>query len=221
MNYRHKQAGGTFLGIIIGLIIGLGIAVGVAVTINKTPIPFVDRGFKPKDTGADGAQMPDLNKSLYGNREPAKQAAKEFQKEAEPAAPGQPPATPATPDTAGKAADKAADKPAADKAATDKVAADKVKPADGSAAVKGGAAADEKWTYYLQAGAFREQADAENAKAKLALLGVESNINERSGDTGTLYRVRVGPFAQVDAMNRVRSKLSENGVDVAVVRIQK
>lgn len=214
MNYRHKQAGGTFLGIIIGLIIGLGIAVGVAVTINKTPIPFVDRGFKPnKDAGAEGGQMPDLNKSLYGNREPARQAAKEFQKEAEPAvaaepaAPGQAATAPATPAAPAAAPGKA---PAADKV-----------PAAENAAAREAAASEEKWTYYLQAGAFREQADAENAKAKLALLGVESSISERSADTGTLYRVRVGPFAQVDAMNRVRSKLSDNGVDVAVVRIQK
>lgn len=208
MNYRHKQAGGTFLGIIIGLIIGLGIAVGVAITINKTPIPFVDRGFKPnKDAGAEGGQMPDLNKSLYGNREPARQAAKEFQKEAEPAVAAEP-ATPGQTATA----------PAA---STAPVAAPVKAPAADKTHSAEAAASEEKWTYYLQAGAFREQADAENAKAKLALLGVESSISERSADTGTLYRVRVGPFAQVDAMNRVRSKLSDNGVDVAVVRIQK
>lgn len=212
MNYRHKQAGGTFLGIIIGLIIGLGIAVGVAVTINKTPIPFVDRGFKPKDNGADGGQMPDLNKSLYGNREPAKQAAREFQKE-EPAVGAEPAAA------AGQAG-----APVAPVAPAKPAAADKARPAEGaasaSAPAKESAAGEEKWSYYLQAGAFREQADAENAKAKLALLGVESSISERSADTGTLYRVRVGPFSQVDAMNRIRAKLSENGVDVAVVRIQ-
>lgn len=216
MNYRHKQAGGTFLGIIIGLIIGLGIAVGVAVTINKTPIPFVDRGFKP-NKDPEAGQMPDLNKSLYGNREPAKQAAREFQKDepaasAEPAA-GQAATAPAAPATAPAAA-------ATPAASAKAPAADQAKPAD-AAAAKDGAAGEEKWTYYLQAGAFREQGDAENAKAKLALLGVESSISERSADTGTLYRVRVGPFAQVDAMNRIRSKLSENGVDVAVVRIQK
>lgn len=206
MNYRHKQAGGTFLGIIIGLIIGLGIAVGVAITINKTPIPFVDRGFKP-NKDPEAGQMPDLNKSLYGNREAAKQAAREFQKD-EPAVSAEPPA----------AAQAAA--PATPIAPVKVPAADKAKPAEGAAA-KEAAAGEEKWSYYLQAGAFREQADAENAKAKLALLGVESNISERSADTGTLYRVRVGPFSQVDAMNRIRSKLSENGVDVAVVRIQK
>lgn len=80
---------------------------------------------------------------------------------------------------------------------------------------------DEKWIYYLQAGAFRGTADAENLRAKLALLGFEASISERQSDTGTLHRVRIGPFGQMETMNRVRSKLSENGIDVAVVRIGK
>lgn len=188
MNYRQKQAGGTFLGFILGLIVGLGIAVGVAITINKTPIPFVDRGFKPnKESAADSGEMPDLNKSLYGNVTPSRQAAEQLQKQAEP--PAEAAAVPSG----------TAPAPAQEPAR----------------------AAEEKWTYYLQAGAFRAPADAENAKAKLALLGVESSISERNDDSGTLYRVRIGPFAQIDAMNRVRTKLSESGVDVAVVRIQK
>jgi cell division protein FtsN len=33
--------------------------------------------------------------------------------------------------------------------------------------------------------------------------------------------VRIGPFGQLETMNRVRGKLSDNGVDVAVVRIGK
>jgi cell division protein FtsN len=80
---------------------------------------------------------------------------------------------------------------------------------------------DDKFTYYLQAGAFREVADAENARAKLALLGFEANISDRATDTGVLHRVRLGPYNQVETMNKVRSKLSENGIDVAVVRNQK
>jgi cell division protein FtsN len=64
-------------------------------------------------------------------------------------------------------------------------------------------------------------ADAENARAKLALLGFEANISDRTTDTGVLHRVRLGPYNQVETMNKVRSKLSENGVDVAVIRNQK
>jgi len=82
-------------------------------------------------------------------------------------------------------------------------------------------AGDDKFIYYLQAGAFRELADAESARAKLALLGFEANISDRATDTGVLHRVRLGPYNQVETMNKVRGKLSENGVDVAVVRNQK
>ena len=80
---------------------------------------------------------------------------------------------------------------------------------------------DGKWIYFLQVGAFRDSADAESARGKLALLGFESHTSERTSETGTLYRVRVGPFDQLEAMNRMRSKLSENSVDVAVVRTPK
>ena len=55
----------------------------------------------------------------------------------------------------------------------------------------------------------------------LALLGVAASIAERKSDLGTLYRVRVGPFADVESMNRARSRLTDNGVDVAVVRVPK
>jgi len=80
---------------------------------------------------------------------------------------------------------------------------------------------DDKWIYYLQVGAFRDQADAENARAKLALLGMEARVSEKQSDNGSLYRVRLGPFAQLDVMNRVRTKLAENSVDAALVRVPK
>ena len=67
----------------------------------------------------------------------------------------------------------------------------------------------------------REQADAENARAKLALLGMEARVSEKQSDNGSLYRVRLGPYSQLDAMNRVRTKLAENSVDAALVRIPK
>ena len=62
---------------------------------------------------------------------------------------------------------------------------------------------------------------AENSKAKLALAGFEASISDRPTDSVHLYRVRIGPFNQLEAMNRIRGKLSENGIDVAVVRIVK
>lgn len=94
----------------------------------------------------------------------------------------------------------------------------KIEAAKAAAALSG---SDEKWIYYLQAGAFRGAADADSLRAKLALLGFDANVSEHPSDNGTLYRVRIGPFGKVETMNRIRGKLSENGVDVAVVRIGK
>jgi cell division protein FtsN len=219
INYKHKQTGGTFLGIIIGLIIGLTIAVVVALVITKTPVPFINRSAKEKTPDPTPSQMSDPNKALYGNKDAAKEAAKEFAKDA----PANQPATqssaqaPATQPQDGKTPAKTdAKAPVVDKSTTDKAAADKSKDAAAKADN-----AEDKWAFYLQVGAFRDQADAESAKAKLALQGFEAQVSERPSENGVLYRVRVGPFSQVEAMNKVRSKMSDNGIDVAVVRIPK
>jgi cell division protein FtsN len=75
--------------------------------------------------------------------------------------------------------------------------------------------------YYLQAGAFRDMSDAEATRAKLALLGFEAAISDRTSDSGVLHRVRLGPYNQVESMNKARAKLLDSGVDVAIVRNQR
>jgi cell division protein FtsN len=80
---------------------------------------------------------------------------------------------------------------------------------------------DDKFIYYLQAGAFRNMEEAQSTRARLALLGFEASVTERNTDNGVLHRVRVGPFPDQGAMNRVRARMTENGIDVAVVRNQK
>ena len=82
-------------------------------------------------------------------------------------------------------------------------------------------AADEKYIYFLQIGAFKEAADAESARAKVAVIGIEANVTEKAGENGVLRRVRVGPFESFDAMNKMRAKLSENSVETAIVRSAK
>ncbi|WP_460829708.1 SPOR domain-containing protein, partial [Massilia agilis] len=94
-------------------------------------------------------------------------------------------------------------------------------PAAPAAPAAAPAAGGDGYVYYLQAGAFREMADAESAKAKLALLGFEASISDRTSDSGVLHRVRMGPYNQVEAMNKARAKLLDSGVDVAIVRNQK
>lgn len=104
----------------------------------------------------------------------------------------------------------------------DKAAADKQKKTElAKEAADKQLLADDKWTYYLQTNAFREAADAESARAKLALSGFEARISETSSQGNPLYRVRMGPFSSIETMNRVRGKLTDSGIDAAVVRVPK
>jgi len=72
---------------------------------------------------------------------------------------------------------------------------------------------------YLQVGAFQKSSDADNLKARLALIGMEAAVLEvEVPDKGKMYRVRTGPFSSVDEMNRARKELSENGIQTAPVK---
>lgn len=77
-----------------------------------------------------------------------------------------------------------------------------------------------KDSYFLQAGAFQNPADADNLKARLALMGMEANVEPANvAGKGVWYRVRLGPYTRVDEINRIRQQLTQNGVDVSLVRV--
>lgn len=85
-------------------------------------------------------------------------------------------------------------------------------------AAKTGAPAE---SFLLQVGAFQNPAEADNLKARLALIGVEANVEPvDQAEKGTWYRVRVGPYAKVDEINRVRQTLAQNGIDASLVKIK-
>lgn len=72
---------------------------------------------------------------------------------------------------------------------------------------------------YLQVGAFQNEQDADNLKAKLALVGVEASIYTADvPDKGVWHRVRIGPFNSLGDLERTRELLKNNGVDGTVVR---
>ncbi|HMM53899.1 MAG TPA: SPOR domain-containing protein [Candidatus Desulfobacillus sp.] len=74
---------------------------------------------------------------------------------------------------------------------------------------------------FLQAGAFQKPADADNLKARLALMGLEASVQQVTlPEKGVLHRVRIGPYANPDQMARARSLLAENGIDASVVRVK-
>lgn len=77
-----------------------------------------------------------------------------------------------------------------------------------------------KSQYYLQAGAFQNEGEADNLKAKLALMGIEAAIQTVTvPDRGIWHRVRVGPYNNVDELNRMRATLTQNGVSASLVKV--
>ena len=74
--------------------------------------------------------------------------------------------------------------------------------------------------YVLQAGAFRTVEDAEARRGRLALLGFEARVIGSEVNGFAVQRVRIGPFARMDDMNRARTKLTESGIEVSVVRVR-
>jgi len=74
--------------------------------------------------------------------------------------------------------------------------------------------------YVLQAGAFRTVEDAEAMRGRLALLGFEARVIGSEVNGLAVQRVRIGPFARMDDMTRARTKLTESGFEVSVVRVR-
>ncbi len=72
---------------------------------------------------------------------------------------------------------------------------------------------------YLQVGAFQNKNDADKLRARLAMLGFATSVTEAgTPDKGIMHRVRLGPFADLEEMNRARAQLSQQGVPATVVR---
>lgn len=73
--------------------------------------------------------------------------------------------------------------------------------------------------FYLQLGAFADPSEADNVKARLALIGLEASVQRlETADKGTLHRVRLGPYLKPEDMNTVRAQLAQAGIDSSVVR---
>jgi cell division protein FtsN len=73
-------------------------------------------------------------------------------------------------------------------------------------------------TYVLQVGSFRKSSDAESLKAQLAMLGIQTNIQTATIDSGqTYHRVRTGSYTKADA-NALRSRLKSNGHDAMMMK---
>ncbi len=74
-------------------------------------------------------------------------------------------------------------------------------------------------TYVLQAGSYKNFADADRVRAQLALQGIESKVQKVSVDNDTWHRIRIGPISKLDELNRLRQILRKADVDVLVIRV--
>jgi len=86
------------------------------------------------------------------------------------------------------------------------------------AAKQEGAAKD---SYFLQVGSFQAAAEADNMKARLALLGLEAVIQTADiPNKGVWHRVRIGPFTNIEDMNRSRTLLTQNDISSCLVKVK-
>jgi cell division protein FtsN len=78
-----------------------------------------------------------------------------------------------------------------------------------------------KEAFFLQAGAFQKASDADNLKARLALLGVEASVQTTTlPDRGVWHRVRIGPYTGIEELNRTRDTLKQNGVETTLIKVR-
>jgi cell division protein FtsN len=229
---RAPRRGGFVIGLVVGLLVGLAVALGVALYITKAPVPFVDK--VPQRTAehdraeAERNRNWDPNAALGGRTTPRPALAGASaatgvgqlpapDTPASAAVPGTPPANlPATPP-----ATPGLGKPAAAGAAS------AARPARDPAAILSGAAVPspaavaDNFVFFVQAGAFTRNEDAEQQKARLALLGQTARISEREQSGRLVYRVRVGPFPQRDEADALQQRLTDNGIESQIVRVEK
>lgn len=72
--------------------------------------------------------------------------------------------------------------------------------------------------YVLQAGSFRNSADADALKARLILSGLRAKVQAVSVNGSNWYRVRIGPFNQLSELDAARNTLKSNGIEGIALR---
>lgn len=74
-------------------------------------------------------------------------------------------------------------------------------------------------TYVLQAGSYKNFADADRVRAQLALQGIESKVQKVTMGDESWHRVRIGPISKLDELNRLQQLLRKADVDALVIRV--
>jgi len=72
--------------------------------------------------------------------------------------------------------------------------------------------------YILQAGSFRNATDAEQMKARLAMLGSMATVQKVTVNGQSWHRVRIGPFQGARKADEIRRLLADNKIDTLVMK---
>ena len=81
--------------------------------------------------------------------------------------------------------------------------------------------ASNKEVYFLQVAAFQNPSDADNLKARLALAGIEAQIQTATLPDGRVWhRVRVGPFSNKEELGKSRAALKENNLEANLIKVR-
>jgi cell division protein FtsN len=187
----RKRSEGNFLaGMGVGVLVGLAVSLAIAFYLNRTPIPFMTA--KPKQAEKNGTAKPPAIAGLpQGGAAPAP-------------APEKP------------KFDFYRILPGREEPVTEKEIRERSR-----ASAKASQQEAAKDVYFIQAGSFQNPADADNQKARLAILGFESSVEPAHlPDKGTWYRVRMGPYAKLEEINKVRQALAQSGIDANLIKVK-
>lgn len=202
---KKSDVGGNsnpmLVGLLVGLIVGVGLAAGLAWYLMRSPSPFVSKEQvltnkaqsmeQTRATASEVVKQSSAAASSVSDGKPRFEFYKVLTDKQDAALPGQAGKTPVSKPVAAVPTEAA--KPVADAA----------KPVVATA----------KQTYFLQVGAFADQAEAEKLKANLIFDGMEvSVLSVNDPDKGLLHKVRVGPYSSVEEMNGARAKLKQKGI---------
>lgn len=228
----NKQRGGTLLGLILGALIGLGAALAVAVYITKVPVPFMSK-IQPHNPDSDAAEA-QKNKNWNPNaplagKNPAKPASASASGEVslptvpdpDPVAGSSPLIIPdpvIVPHRTAAPHESVNPVPPALKPARAAISSD---PLGDLAMARAGSAGLDPFAYFVQVGAFRTPADAEQQRARLLLIGVQAQVTVREQAGRTVHRVRVGPFERKEQADQMKARLDNNSIETALVRVQR
>ncbi|MDH4061935.1 MAG: SPOR domain-containing protein [Aquincola sp.] len=217
-----SQRGGFAIGLIVGLLIGLALALGVALYVTKVPVPFINK--VPQRTAEQDAAEAERNKNWDPN---APLAGKSPVKPGVPASGATATSPPAgiavAPLSApgGKSTAAAASVPSSKRDPAAILAGQAPTSAVTTATARSTKPGADPFTYFVQVGAYARQEDAEQQRARVGLMGVTAKVTEREQSGRTVYRVRVGPYERKEDADVLQEKLAGNGVEAALVRVER